>query len=245
MLHRHSWLKLHHATEVEQVCHSIFIRSLLHVVEHSSQAVDSLLYNWRIRTLAAACWFSVRLVDSNTYTHNASPHTRTNFLFPPDTGRLVGTGTNGSMGARLAIARAQHQLREECGVYLHIQSFKVINSVAAASLQSEFDCEGFAQAHSSDAHYDRASFVGLAVSVCIQKTITPHVCYHILVCVLSVAPRKRRHLLRDLRVWKGKVSFLLPHSLCQPVYLTFLSLAQFARVMHGAWNARFLESDAA
>ena len=69
------------------------------------------------------------------------------------------------MSARLAIARAQHQLRDECGVHLHIQNFKVINSVAAVSLYSEFDCEGFAQAHSSDAHYDRTSFVGLAVSV--------------------------------------------------------------------------------
>ena len=45
-----------------------------------------------------------------------------------DTGRIVGTGCQGAMGARLAIARAQRQLSDEAGVHLHIREFAVINT---------------------------------------------------------------------------------------------------------------------
>ncbi len=78
------------------------------------------------------------------------------------TGRLVGTGTTGSIAARVAITRAQRQLAVEAGIYLNIQSFQVINTVGAVSLRASLNCDAFATAHSSDAHYDRASFVGLA-----------------------------------------------------------------------------------
>ena len=79
-----------------------------------------------------------------------------------DTGRLVGTGTDSAMAARLAISRAQRQLSVEAGVHLKIRSFQVINSVGAMSLRATLNCDGFAAAHSATSHYDRSSFVGLA-----------------------------------------------------------------------------------
>lgn len=44
--------------------------------------------------------------------------------------------------------------------HAHVQ---VINQVAAASIGTRLDCDAFAETHSSTSHYDRASFVGLAV----------------------------------------------------------------------------------
>jgi TATA-box binding protein (TBP) (component of TFIID and TFIIIB) len=78
------------------------------------------------------------------------------------TGRLVGTGCDGHHAARLAISRAQRQLAQEAGVHLHIRSFCVINTVAATSLRATLNCDAFASAHSSESHFDRSSFVGLA-----------------------------------------------------------------------------------
>ena len=81
---------------------------------------------------------------------------------PADTGRLVGTGCNGTMSARLAVARAQSQLSHEAGIDLAIRKFSVINTVGAASLRATLECDAFAEAHLSEAHFDRSSFVGLA-----------------------------------------------------------------------------------
>lgn len=78
------------------------------------------------------------------------------------TGHLVGTGTTGPAAARAAIVRAQRQLAVEAGIHLSIQSFQVKNTVGAVSLRASLNCDAFAAAHSADAHYDRASFVGLA-----------------------------------------------------------------------------------
>ena len=78
------------------------------------------------------------------------------------TGRLVGTGTSGPMAARLAIAKAQRQLAVEANVHLHVRKFDVINTVGAVALKATLNCDGFATAHSSDSHFDRSSFVGLA-----------------------------------------------------------------------------------
>lgn len=78
------------------------------------------------------------------------------------TGRLVGTGTSGAMAARLAIARAQRQLSMEAGVHLQTRNFSVINQVGAVSLSATLACDQFADSHPHDAHYDMASFVGLA-----------------------------------------------------------------------------------
>ena len=66
------------------------------------------------------------------------------------------------MAARLAIARAQHQLSTEAGVHLHTKNFAVINEVGACSLDAKLECNQFADAHPHDSHYDAASFVGLA-----------------------------------------------------------------------------------
>ena len=78
------------------------------------------------------------------------------------TGRMVGTGCSGMMSARVALLRAQRQLHEDAGVYVTIRNFKVINQVGASALDATLQCEAFAQAHSSTAHYDARSFVGLA-----------------------------------------------------------------------------------
>ncbi len=40
---------------------------------------------------------------------------------------------------------------------------KVINTVGAASLRATLNCDAFATAHSAESHFDRSSFVGLAV----------------------------------------------------------------------------------
>ena len=58
---------------------------------------------------------------------------------------------------------AQRQLAREAGVYLLVRNFQTINTVGAASMAATFNCDGFASAHSSTSHYDRSSFVGLAV----------------------------------------------------------------------------------
>ena len=71
-------------------------------------------------------------------------------------------GTSGPIAARLAVSRAQAQLAQEAGIYLTIRKFQIINQVGASSLEGELDCNRFADAHSFDAHFDAASFVGLA-----------------------------------------------------------------------------------
>lgn len=78
------------------------------------------------------------------------------------TGRIVGTGTNGPIAARLALARAQRQLANQADVHISIQNFKIINIVGAVSLGAEIDCESFANAHRDNSHFDASSFVGLA-----------------------------------------------------------------------------------
>jgi TATA-box binding protein (TBP) (component of TFIID and TFIIIB) len=72
------------------------------------------------------------------------------------------TGTSGPMAARLGIARAQNQLSTEAGLHLHIKNFSIINQVGACNLNATLECNGFANAHPHDSHYDQQSFVGLA-----------------------------------------------------------------------------------
>ena len=68
------------------------------------------------------------------------------------------------MHARMAILLARRQLAEEADVHLLVQNFQVINQVGAVSMEATFNCEAFASAHLSTSHYDRSSFVGLAVT---------------------------------------------------------------------------------
>ena len=78
------------------------------------------------------------------------------------TGRLVGTGCAGPMAARLAISKCIRQLVREVGIHVRVAKLTVINQVGAMALGATLDCDAFANTHSSSAHYDRASFVGLA-----------------------------------------------------------------------------------
>ena len=72
--------------------------------------------------------------------------------------------------------RATRQLAQEAGIYLHVRKFEIINQVGAVSINARLNCEAFANAHSSTAHYDKDSFVGLAwrpqgESICCGKLI--------------------------------------------------------------------------
>ena len=75
---------------------------------------------------------------------------------------MIHSGTSGPDAARLAIARAQMQMAQEANVLLHVRNFATINSVGAVSLRATLNCDAFALAHSSESHFDRSSFVGLA-----------------------------------------------------------------------------------
>jgi hypothetical protein len=63
----------------------------------------------------------------------------------------------------VAIGRAQRQLAVEGGVHLHVRNFAVINQVGASSLRATLNCDAFAREHSAESHFDKQSFVGLAV----------------------------------------------------------------------------------
>ena len=105
------------------------------------------------------------------------------------TGRIVGTGCSGVMEARLSVARAVRQMAVQAGVHVYLRNFQIINQerlphlnacvlsrgprglgyhstippqVGAASLHARLDCERFATTHSSNAHFDIKSFIGLA-----------------------------------------------------------------------------------
>jgi TATA-box binding protein (TBP) (component of TFIID and TFIIIB) len=99
------------------------------------------------------------------------------------TGRIVGTGCSGVMEARLSVARAVRQMTVQAGVHVYLRNFQIINQVrllylntrmlpcgprglppqvGAASLHARLDCERFATTHSSNAHFDIKSFIGLA-----------------------------------------------------------------------------------
>ena len=103
--------------------------------------------------------------------------------------RCRDTGTTGSIAARVAITRAQRQLAVEAGIHLNIQSFQVFNSVGAVNLKASLNCDAFASNHSADAHYDRASFVGLAVFLLLGSNSHPSLVHHL----NAIAPPTFRH----------------------------------------------------
>jgi TATA-box binding protein (TBP) (component of TFIID and TFIIIB) len=78
------------------------------------------------------------------------------------TGRLVGTGAGGAAAARTSILKTLIQLRDEADIHLELVDFVIINQVGAVDLRASLSCDAFASAHTSTAHYDRSSFVGLA-----------------------------------------------------------------------------------
>lgn len=114
--------------------------------------------------------------------------------------RCRDTGTTGSIAARVAITRAQRQLAVEAGIHLNIQSFQVFNSVGAVNLKASLNCDAFASNHSADAHYDRASFVGLAVFLLLDSNSHPSLVHHLNAIApppsATVASSSREPLLR-------------------------------------------------
>jgi hypothetical protein len=47
---------------------------------------------------------------------------------------------------------------------LHLPKIATVCAVGAASLRATLNCDAFATAHSAESHFDRSSFVGLAVN---------------------------------------------------------------------------------
>ena len=87
------------------------------------------------------------------------------------------------MAARIALLRAQRQLYVDAGVNIILRNFAVINSVGAVSLCATLNCDEFASAHSSTAHFDRESFVGLAwrptgEAICCGELLCPALSFH-------------------------------------------------------------------
>lgn len=95
------------------------------------------------------------------------------------------------MAAKLAVARALKTIAQEAGVHVAVRRFAVINQargfttipiraavlivshctstqVGAIALGARLDCDAFADSHSSTAHYDPKSFVGMPV--CLLST---------------------------------------------------------------------------
>jgi len=62
----------------------------------------------------------------------------------------------------------------EAAIHLNVRRFEIINQVGAAAIGASLDCDAFAHTHSSTAHYDRASFVGLA-----WRPPNEHICVEI------------------------------------------------------------------
>ena len=84
-------------------------------------------------------------------------------------------------------------------MHLHVRNFAVINSVGAVSLRATLNCDAFAHAHSSESHFDRSSFVGLAVT-CIgfERLSTSTMCdltTLVALSVFAVAAAAGEHLL--------------------------------------------------
>ena len=77
------------------------------------------------------------------------------------TGKLVGTGCGSITEARLAILYACEKMSREAGVHVRIAGFDVMNTVGATAMRTTIDCTAFARAHSSEAMFDKSSFVGL------------------------------------------------------------------------------------
>ena len=72
---------------------------------------------------------------------------------------------------------AVRQLADEAGIYLSVTKFGVINTVGAVNLHTQIACDAFANAHSSEVHYDRSSFVAMAwrppsMPICVELYAT-------------------------------------------------------------------------
>ena len=162
---------------------------------------DLLQYNWHFLNHAAVYSSSTPgvLWELVCFLHTARYHTPPIHIHA----RCRGTGTTGSIAARVAITRAQRQLAVEAGIHLNIQSFQVFNSVGAVNLKASLNCDAFASNHSADAHYDRASFVGLAwrpprESLCCGALCMPLLTNNFKLTVLARCSQKYTVLEREI-----------------------------------------------
>lgn len=107
---------------------------------------------------------------------------------------MVGTGCDGPFAAKLAVIRAVKTIADEAGVHIGIRKFAVINQVGAVALKAKIDCDEFADVHSSDSHFDKKSFVGLA-----WRPAGESVCAEVYSTGKTNVPgsRRERHMLRS------------------------------------------------
>ena len=144
----------------------------------------------------------------------------------------MGTGTTGSIAARTAIVRAQRQLALEAGIHLKIQSFQIKNTVGAVSLRASFNCDGFASAHSADAHFDPDSFVGLAVLAHADPRAT---------LILGVTPPRVR-LRSGVRRARASVAVRLLCPAQLPAQNLLVALDVRRNLLHRQGQVRFAET---
>ena len=88
-------------------------------------------------------------------------------------------------------------------MHLNIRNFAVINSVGAVSLRATLNCDAFATEHSGESHFDRSSFVGLAVNFVWIRTLytstlgrAPFDHVGLTLSVNSGAPHENRYVAR-------------------------------------------------
>jgi len=117
--------------------------------------------------------------------------------------------------------------------------FQVINIVGAFSLQATLNCEEFANVHSSSAHYDPKSFVGLAwrpadESICCGKFQDLLIIFGVFTTIVYLFCMHR-----NIWHWKGKVSLF---ATIQMRHLTHSLDLLFVRSLPGATVERDLQS---
>lgn len=146
---------------MQQIPRMVNVVTLATVENMSSDSTAATIDLVQVASRCSGAYFAPKRFASVQLAYRLADNSRARVLVF-HTGRIVGTGSTGPASARLAIMLALEQMRREADIQLHVKDFKVINSVGAASLNATINCDAFADAHSSEVHFDRSNFVGLA-----------------------------------------------------------------------------------
>lgn len=122
------------------------------------------------------------------------------------TGKIVGTGCNSVIEARLATMLACQHMKAYAGVEVYVNNFEVVNTMGAVALQLTLDCERFQRAWSSMTMLDRSSFVGMT-----WRPNTEPVCIEIYSSGRANVS-KARHYAQLLRSFSRLIPELLKYS---------------------------------
>jgi len=155
------------------------------------------------------------------------------------TGRVVGTGCNSAMAAKLAVARALKAIAEDAGVNVVVRRFSVINQVGAIALGARLDCDRFADEHSATAHFDPKSFVGMP-----WRPMSEAICAEIYSTGKANLPGSRRER-QLLRSFARIAPELLRYSTKPELALRFSEKNRIVHRPHGMSRAPRVEQRAA